>query len=135
MPSSTVRTSGPLFSGDHGRRQAMAFVSWIADDVSSFAIERVQANLDMRIKNPTPYYETQITITDLSYTDRSVNDRGVIYGSWLEGTGSRNQTTRFKGYWSFRDATRETEQAVPRIIESAARRFTAKMNGGFVGGY
>ena len=31
-----------------------------------------------------------------------INDSGVIYGPWLEGVGTRNQTTRFKGYASFR---------------------------------
>jgi len=28
-----------------------------------------------------------------------------VYGPWLEGTGSRNQTTNFKGYKSARLAT------------------------------
>jgi hypothetical protein len=31
-----------------------------------------------------------------------LTDGGVIYGPWLEGTSSRNMTTRFKGYASFR---------------------------------
>lgn len=31
-----------------------------------------------------------------------ITDGGVIYGPWLEGTSSRNETTRFKGYASFR---------------------------------
>ena len=31
-----------------------------------------------------------------------IDDGGVIYGPWLEGIGSRNQSTRFKGYASFR---------------------------------
>lgn len=31
-----------------------------------------------------------------------ISDGGVIYGPWLEGTSSRNQTTRFKGYAAFR---------------------------------
>jgi hypothetical protein len=31
-----------------------------------------------------------------------ITDSGVVYGPWLEGTGSRNKTTRFKGYKSFR---------------------------------
>lgn len=29
-------------------------------------------------------------------------DSGIIYGHWLEGTGSRNRTTRFKGYFMWR---------------------------------
>lgn len=31
-----------------------------------------------------------------------ISDGGVVYGPWLEGVGSRNQSTRFKGYFSFR---------------------------------
>jgi len=31
-----------------------------------------------------------------------VTDSGIIYGHWLEGTGSRNRTTRFKGYFMWR---------------------------------
>jgi hypothetical protein len=33
-----------------------------------------------------------------------VTDSGIIYGHWLEGTGSRNRTTRFKGYFMWRKA-------------------------------
>lgn len=31
-----------------------------------------------------------------------VTDSAIIYGHWLEGTGSRNRTTRFKGYFMWR---------------------------------
>ena len=31
-----------------------------------------------------------------------ISDGGVVYGPWLEGVGSRNAVTRFKGYGSFR---------------------------------
>lgn len=31
-----------------------------------------------------------------------VTDSGIIYGHWLEGIGSRNRTTRFKGYFMWR---------------------------------
>ncbi len=33
-----------------------------------------------------------------------IHDSNVIYGPWLEGVSSRNQTTRFKGYAMFRKA-------------------------------
>lgn len=53
-------------------------------------------------------------------------DRGIIYGHWLEGTGSRNRTTRFKGYLIWRrtfqlmDRTRALQVAEP-IIARACR--------------
>ena len=32
----------------------------------------------------------------------TIDDSGVVYGPWLEGTSARNETTRFKGYATFR---------------------------------
>ena len=85
-------------------------------------------NLDTSIRHPTPYYETQINIRDQG--DASVvNDRGIVYGPWLEGTGSRNRTTRFKGYASFRRATATLQGQVPRLVQVVLRRYLAKMGG------
>jgi hypothetical protein len=33
-----------------------------------------------------------------------------VYGPWLEGVGSRNNTTRFKGYHAFRNAAQALQQ-------------------------
>ena len=40
---------------------------------------------------------------------------GAVYGPWLEGVGSRNATTRFKGYWAFRKATSALDHAIEEI--------------------
>jgi hypothetical protein len=124
----TIQLRGPLFSGEANRAAADATRD-IMDRVASYAMEQVQKNLDGSIKNPTPYYETQIQVTNL-VQDRSVNDRGVVYGPWLEGVGSRNQTTRFKGYASFRRATETTRRAVPGISGAIIRRYLKQMGGG-----
>ncbi len=49
----------------------------------------------------------------------TLDDGGVVYGPWLEGTSRRNQTTRFKGYASFR-RTKDwlNKSAVPKIIRA-----------------
>jgi hypothetical protein len=51
---------------------------------------------------------------------RAVTDSGIIYGPWLEGTGSRNKTTRFKGYnmWrtTFANMNRSGAMEVARPI-------------------
>jgi hypothetical protein len=130
MSSVRIRMRGPLFDGDGGRRAGLEFARDTSDRVAEAANEAVHRNLDGSIRNSTPYYETQITITNLSYTDRSVNDRGVIYGGWLEGVSSRNQTTRFKGYWSFRRATDEIRDRIGELGQQAAQRYAARMNGG-----
>ena len=58
-----------------------------------------------------------------------VTDGGVIYGAWLEGTGSRNETTRFKGYWSFRTATQSLRASVPVIVAPIVRDLCEELNG------
>ena len=47
---------------------------------------------------------------------------GVIYGPWLEGTGSRNYpVTRFKGYRNWRRVTQMLEKAAKPIAEKSIR--------------
>lgn len=43
----------------------------------------------------------------------------ATYGPWLEGTGSRNETTRFKGYHGFRKAGEELDRLAGRTASSA----------------
>ena len=57
-----------------------------------------------------------------------VTDGGVIYGPWLEGTGSRNQTTRFKGYRMFRKTRQWAEEQEPKITKTHVNRLVGKMN-------
>jgi len=110
-----VTVSGPLFGGQFPR-----IIKDISEDarreVGNAALERVQFILDKNIKHPTPYYETQI-IQQAQGRYEVVHDRGIIYGPWLEGTSSRNSSTRFKGYASFRKATQDVEALVPGILE------------------
>jgi hypothetical protein len=54
-----------------------------------------------------PAFETVVT-TDLA-----------SYGPWLEGLGSRNETTSFKGYFSFRQATQQVNADSHEIILNA----------------
>lgn len=55
-----------------------------------------------------------------------ITDGGVVYGPWLEGTSSRNKTTSFKGYHSFkktRDWLRVQSKAMSgKFAEQITRR-------------
>lgn len=108
--------SGPLFDGS-----ANAIVEQFAEGaviaVATRGLAEVHTNLNASIKYPTPYYETQINISQVR-NGLSVNDRGVIYGPWLEGTSKRNGRSRFKGYASFRRARQYLERNVDRIIQA-----------------
>ena len=59
-----------------------------------------------------------------------ITDGGVIYGPWLEGVGSRNASTRFKGYAAFRRTAQWLEQQVPKVIRVRVDRMVARLNGG-----
>lgn len=95
--------------------------------VAAQALADVAFNLDRSLRNPTPYYETQI-ILQRRVDDWVVHDRGVAYGPWLEGVSSRNRTTRFKGYASFRRAVQSAGGKAPAIIARVAQRFVDRWN-------
>jgi hypothetical protein len=60
-----------------------------------------------------------------------IHDSGVVYGPWLEGTSSRNKTTRFRGYSSFRKVKQWLEKDVaPNAMKKHIRILTMRMNHG-----
>ncbi len=98
----TINLSGPWFDG-----LAPGMVTAMLDEMKYAIAAQVLAdwhqNLDRSLQHPTPYYETQITLQQ-RVDDWVVHDRGIVYGPWLEGTSSRNRTTRFRGYAALRRA-------------------------------
>ena len=58
-----------------------------------------------------------------------IDDGGVIYGPWLEGTSSRNQTTRFKGYGAFRLVEQWLEKKADDVLEKHVKRAVQRMKG------
>ena len=111
-----TKITGPLFSG------AMEVavdrkVREIEDVVGKRAVNMVHAELSNVLQHPTGYYESKIR-TDRVTDGVSVNDDMVVYGPWLEGVGSRNKTTRFKGYATFRLVGQRVNSEAVTIAES-----------------
>jgi hypothetical protein len=121
----TVEISGPIFDG-----RASAAVERLLDEseraVAQQGFADVHKILDQSIRHPTPYYETQITV-EAGDGGHIVHDRGVIYGPWLNGTGSRNETTRFKGYGAFRIVKQELHEKVPGLVDPIVKRHLPEM--------
>ena len=97
---SVVTAHGPLFDG----RAALAardfcndFETRYGDKVESMIHERLHHVL----RHPTGNYEAHIRSVKRG-DGVEINDSNIVYGPWLEGVGSRNRTTRFKGYFTFR---------------------------------
>jgi hypothetical protein len=125
MAEFVVTLHGPLVSGapQHVVRDMLDEATW---EVGAQGLADVHHILDQRIRHPTPYYETQLTVQRVA-RDVVVHDRGVTYGPWLEGVSSRNQSTRFKGYHAFREASQELQAKVPALVQPIVNRHLAAL--------
>lgn len=121
----SFQPSGPLMDGS-AILALDDFLRHARMEVAGQASAGVHTTLNRRIVHPTPYYETQINIRH-EFAQSVVNDRGVIYGPWLEGTSSRNQTTRFKGYAAFRKATQAVGRRISELVEPILARYIGRM--------
>lgn len=124
----SVTYHGPIFDG---RADAMLnrATREMEHHLASVGADYVRAELERVLRKETPYYRLQVTSTE--YPGRTViNDGGVVYGPWLEGTGSRNRTTRFKGYATFRRMTVKLNAEAPRILAPSVDRLVAEINNG-----
>lgn len=52
----------------------------------------------------------------------TLDDSRLVYGPWLEGVSSRNESTRFKGYFTFRHTYGQMERRADDIAEKHIRR-------------
>jgi hypothetical protein len=57
-----------------------------------------------------------------------ITDGKVVYGRWLEGVSSRNQTTRFKGYFAFRKTNHLLNQHYKKTVKHFASRYVKELN-------
>mgnify|MGYP007127201227 CR=1 FL=1 len=121
-----ANVSGPLFDG-----RAEKAVSMMCDDIEAEVADRglhlVQSRLNIVLQNPTGRYESGINVEGTGAGD-VVNDGDIIYGPWLEGTGSRNRTTRFKGYSTFRQVRDVLDSQAEQVAETVVPRYVRLMD-------
>jgi hypothetical protein len=110
-----VRLVGPLVEGKANAIVDAMMVSAVAE-VADYTKYEVLTQLDKVLVNPTGYYMSQIEDTPVSPFLHRVHDSGVVYGPWLEGISSRNQTTSFRGYHTFRIVQGRISQKSSAII-------------------
>lgn len=94
----------------------------VTDAVSIEAHDRIQQRFNRVLRNPTGYLASRVRVDRRSAHQFVVDDGGVIYGPWIEGTGSRNRTTRFKGYRTYRLISQELEADGPGIAQQVLSR-------------
>lgn len=127
MVSTHTTRSGPLFDG-RAAAAARDFADTASREIAELGANEVQALLGQVLQNPTGNYRGKVT-TDRATDGYGVTDQDVIYGAWLEGTTSRNESTRFKGYQHFRKVTESLNRRAGTHAETLLRRFLPRMGG------
>jgi hypothetical protein len=120
-----VTFTGPLFDG-RAEKIVDDMAIDISKDLATEAYRRVRTRLKSVLKHPTGYYESRVT-TDNTSNGAVISDGGVIYGPWLEGEGSRNKSTRFKGYHTFRLVAQSLNKDADEIADKSIKRDIARL--------
>lgn len=120
-----VDATGPMFDA-RGPNATRDYTQAAVDEVAQKGKDQVDRTLIQVIRNPTPIYQTRIQI-ERAGTDRIINDGGIVYGPWLEGVGSKNKTTRFKGYFTFRQTKQWLDKRTPQIIKTVLGQYIGRL--------
>ncbi len=120
-----VTVRGPIFDGRAGAAARDFERDW--EDEYGHEVERaVHSRLNQVLRHQTGNYQRHVhTVT--TGNGAEVNDSNIIYGPWLEGTGSRNRTTRFKGYATFRLVAQQMDRKAAAYARQMLPRFIARM--------
>jgi hypothetical protein len=120
-----VNTHGPIFDG-RAQHAIRDYLDAAEETVAQAGERAVHAQLGAVLKHPTGYYESHV-VTDLVGDYAEVTDDGVVYGPWLEGTSSRNETTHFKGYATFRKTAQKLQREAGALAERVLPPFLRRM--------
>lgn len=123
MADVDVDTSGPVFSPGVVHRVMEAGARGVENEVAEEGVELIRRNLDGVLRRQTGRYRSSVQASG-----NEINDGGIVYGPWLEGLGSRNRTTRFKGYFTFRRTTQQIEDASGGIGERALAPYVGRLD-------
>lgn len=131
MPQSrvnvTITHKGAIFNAAASKAAATRMVTNINEALAQEGVHRVKAHLGQVLQNPTGYYESRIQVVKGS-TYRGFSDGKVVYGGWLEGVDSRNKTTRFKGYRTFRLVQQSLAKDKEKLAQPLVNKFVQEMS-------
>lgn len=121
-----VHASGPLFNGT-ASALVQRYTQEGGQEVARWAEGEVQRVLEQVLRHPTGYYQSQVTVNQVSYDSFALSDGGVVYGPWLEGVSPRNAATSFKGYGTFRRVAARVEKQADRTFAKVFAQIQGRM--------
>lgn len=86
------------------------------NEAANIGADWVDERLNQVLRRQTPYYRLQVAARQTP-PGWVITDGGVVYGPWLEGVSRRNQTTRFKGYRTFRTIAQRMQREAVVFVE------------------
>jgi hypothetical protein len=115
MVTVDVKKYGPLFDD---RIQSMINAGLTAGEAKAAkrGLQMLRGEMASHFRQPTGHYESQVHV-ETEPGGYRLTDGGVIYGWWLEGVGSRNAISRFKGYSIWRRVGQALAPEAVTIIE------------------
>jgi hypothetical protein len=125
MSKTKIEYKGPLFDG-RGKLILERFERDAEQEIAQDVNRRVHSMFARFFKHQTGRYAS--TVQERRRGDGiTVGDSGLVYGPWLEGVSSKNATTRFKGYHSFKKTFELEEHKAVRTAEVLfARKYKEK---------
>lgn len=124
-----VDLSGPFFNQPGARLAVRQFLDDTKAEVAAIGEDEIENRLGAVLKHPTGHYKSRVTHNRLQrFNDQVITDGGVIYGPWLEGTSSRNRTTRFKGYKTFRRIRTRLRKQITPIAQANLDRLIGRLS-------
>jgi hypothetical protein len=121
-----IKLSGSIFDG-RAPAATKDLTQGLVETIATTGVKVVQAETGV-FKHPTGYYRSQIAVRGRTPNSATVDDGGVIYGPWLEGVGSRNAKTRFKGYKLWLKATSKLKVEAVSIAKAAVSQLIGRIN-------
>lgn len=131
--STTVTFRGNFFSADN-QRAVRAAIHDIVRDVTVETKRRVKQLGQSSFRYVHKTYDVPgkwlFSVRSSITGDQGVvDDGGIVYGPWLEGVGSRNVTTRFKGYRMWRRTAQQMQRGgALAIAEPIVDRAVRELN-------
>lgn len=125
-----VDLGGPLFEGKD--RPIMEAANRDAKrDLAEWGKSEVKQAALKKPKHPKGRYSEATTIHDFrkGLTIMAKHPQ-VLYGPWLEGTSSRNESTRFKGYRIYKQVKGRMRKKMLALVQGRYDRAVEELNGG-----
>lgn len=136
----TVKVTGPFF--DKGSRETVEALSMAVNEVvltgealmtqaaqpSPGGVFHSREYAASHGYSQTGHYSRSINGRMVDSLNGVITDSGVVYGPWLEGTSSRNSTTRFKGYAMWRKMRDKLDKLSGGILQKHVKRLIGEID-------